>query len=133
MIGKWIYAMLVAAAAVTALVGTRIRKGRARQNETLPYLVYRRTSTKRAATLTGPDGLPMPMVWIWCFAATSEAAEELADKVRTALDGQRGTAAGIFVQSCQLQDDSDDDEQPVHADEVGTPFILLQFRLACVE
>jgi hypothetical protein len=133
MIGKWIYAKLTADPQVSALVGTRVRKVRAKQNETRPYVVYKRISNRRAHALDSPDGLPMPLVWIWCYAETGDAAEDLADKVRQALDGKRGLAGGIFVQACLLQDDEDDADPPVHGDETGDPNVLLQFRIAYEE
>ena len=132
--GKALYGRLAADETVTGLVGRRIRKVRASQNELLPYIVYRRLNTQRAHITTGAShGLPTARYMLLCYAATQEAAEILADVVRVSLDGWRDLLTTPRVQACLVDDDSDGMDNPIDGDEIGDQFVSLEIRLTYEE
>lgn len=80
------YATLSAAAAVTALVDTRIYPDFVPQEKTLPAVAMARASTEYVTTIH--SGLPAAAIVnleLWCMAASRAAAEDLATKVIAAL------------------------------------------------
>jgi hypothetical protein len=129
---KWIYARLAANADVNALIGaapsTRCRKVRAKQNETVPYVVYRRVGSDRPHAHDGPVNPVGARFELDCYAATGDAAEDLATKVAAALrttPGQPTVAGGVTAQACLVEDDADDVDAPVHGDEVGNSYVTV--------
>ena len=127
--GAIIYPLLLASAGVDAIVGSKIYAVRAVQTTEPPYIVYREisstpTNTKGVSSDITADPrvnqrsiLDITTVQISCFAPTYGRVEELAVKVRSALDREWGTATGsfssdIYLDSCVYDsclDDYDDD------------------------
>lgn len=74
------------AAAVTALVGDRIKPDFVDVGDALPAISISRANTEPVTSIHG--GAPLGAITtleIWCMASTRAAAEDLADKVVTAL------------------------------------------------
>ena len=89
-----LYAFLAATAGVTALVSTRIYPQVIPQDAVLPAIAYQRISGPRVHSQSGASGLAYPRFQFTCQAATYSAARQVANAVRAALDGYRGTMGG---------------------------------------
>jgi hypothetical protein len=102
-----VYTLLKDAAGVAALVAGRVYPLQAPQNATAPFIVYQRISSRRVRSVDGPSGLAQPRIQVDAYAATYAGAKALASAIRTALDGYRGTVAGVRVGAIALVSDTD--------------------------
>jgi len=89
-----IYSILAHNGPVAQHVGTRIRPGRANQNDSLPFLIYERISTERFPHMEGDTGLEHVRMQVSCWGATYESAKEVAEAVRSALHMYRASNVG---------------------------------------
>lgn len=101
-------AALVRDPAVALLVGTRVYPVLAPASASLPFVAWRRSSIQREQTLQRPAGLPRVTVEFSIYGATYEQAREVADAIRSVLDGYAGTAHNTTVRQTSLEDESDD-------------------------
>lgn len=99
---------LIAAPAVSALVGNRIYPVLAPATAALPLVTWRRSGVQREQTLGLPMGMPRVSVEYSIYGTTYEQARELADAMRVVLDGYGGTADNTTVKQASLEDESDD-------------------------
>jgi hypothetical protein len=100
-VGAAIYSLLVNNSAVAALVGTRIYPELAEEGASAPYIVYSVVSNTPSDT---KDGTPIDEAQLEIFSVgnTYAAANDLADKVRAALDRKSQIVVGtVTVQSIQ--------------------------------
>lgn len=82
--------ILLAAAGVTALAGTRINWGAHPQGTAFPAAKLTLVSDAEGYTLDGPNGLSKGRVQVDCDAMSYKAARDLAAAIRAALSGYRG-------------------------------------------
>lgn len=110
--------MIVAALRADATVGPlvlnatspatwRIFHNERPQDSVLPALSYQRVNQDRELALDGPAELAQVFVVVDVYAASSSAAKQLADAVRSALDGVTGNLGGGSVQHVWLTDETD--------------------------
>jgi hypothetical protein len=104
---KHIYQVLAGNPAVARRVGFRIYAVAVPKTD-FPFLVYKRANGARESTLSGPLYLPMVSIQVASWALTHDAARELADDVRLALDGRTGTLAGVTIEDMRLVSETDD-------------------------
>ena len=100
-VGAAIYSLLVNDSAVSAIVGTRIYPELAEEGASAPYIVYSVLSNTPSDT---KDGTPIDEAQLEVFSvgSTYAAANDLADKVRAALDRKSKIVVGaVTVQSIQ--------------------------------
>ena len=98
-VGAAIYSLLVNDSAVSAIVGTRIYPELAEEGASAPYVVYSVVSNTPSDT---KDGTPIDEAQLEIFSvgSTYAAANDLADKVRAALDRKSQIVVGtVTVQS----------------------------------
>ena len=115
MIEEALVALLETDAAVAALVDDRIYPIVAPAGVDLPAIVYQRISGPRAETMAGPSGLAWPRFQFGCIGGSFSEAVSVADAVRQALDGYRGTVSGVVIRGILLlnefsQYEADEDE-----------------------
>lgn len=106
MTGKAIYYLLSNAAAVTALVSTRIYPDIAPVDAAYPFIVYSVENTLPTDTKDGVSGLDVVQFAVMIYANTYTVAQDIAGAVRTALDRTAGTFAGVEVQSIKFDGQS---------------------------
>lgn len=70
---------------------------------TLPYILYRRSALSQAPH-KGGMGADTVTIEVLCFAASYGDGIELAEAVRSALDGVQHNLDGLVMRSCVLQD-----------------------------
>lgn len=85
--------------AVVALVGQRIRYARSRQRDREPRVTYLIPSRTFGRDLDGPDDTSEARVRVSAWATDSEQAEDLAERIRMALDGFSGWVGSVYVAS----------------------------------
>ena len=98
-VGAAIYSLLVNDSAVSAIVGTRIYPELAEEGASAPYVVYSVVSNTPSDT---KEGTPIDEAQLEIFSVgnTYAAANDLADKVRAALDRKSQIVVGtVTVQS----------------------------------
>lgn len=88
-----VYTILKDAAAVSALVGSRIYPLKAPAKVVKPYVTYQRISGNRWRSFDGPTGTAQPRIQVDAYATTYAAAKGLADAIRRTLDGYAGSVA----------------------------------------
>lgn len=98
---------LVADAAVTAIIGSKVYPVLAPATADLPFVTWRRISVQRQQSLAGPIGMPTVLLSVDLFAETYEGVRELADAVRKCLDGWGGTVNDVRVANVSLTNEAD--------------------------
>lgn len=98
---------LVADAAVTAIIGSKVYPVLAPATADLPFVTWRRISVQRQQSLAGPIGMPTVLLSVDLFAETYEGVRELADAVRKCLDGWGGTVDTVRVANVSLTNEAD--------------------------
>lgn len=99
---------LVANNAVATLIGTRIYPVIAPATATLPFVTWRRVAVRRQQTLVAPMGMPVTSIEYSIFGLTYEQARDVADAMRSVLDGYGGSANNTEVKQTSLEQESDD-------------------------
>lgn len=97
-------------AGVASLAAGRVYPGHLPQKPTLPAIVMHRISGPREHSHDGSSGLAHPRFQFDVWAGSHVKAKALAEAVRAAMDGFRGTmggAGGVEVSGCFLEDDDD--------------------------
>lgn len=122
MIESALVTLLESASAVTALVGMRIYPAVIPQGVAQPSLAYWRVSTARQQLFDGPHSTAAPRYQIDAQAADYTTARQLAEAVREALNGYRGTLGGEVVHHITLQN-----EQDIYDSETGAYRVALDF------
>lgn len=105
---KHVFQRLVTTPAVARLVGFQVYPIAVPKTASLPFCVYKRNNITRESPLTGPIFQPVVSLQIASWALYYDAARELADEVRLALDGRTGTLAGVTISDIRLVSETDD-------------------------
>lgn len=106
---------LLAATAVSALVGKSVHWVQSPQGTPSPRIVLYRISGIRNMRMDGPTGLVASRVQIDCLGRSYESAKTVARAVEARLSGYSGTFSGVVFQGCFLiaeRDDHEDAETP---------------------
>jgi hypothetical protein len=99
---------LIANATVAGLVSNRVYPVVAPASAALPFVTWRRVAIRRQQTLGAPMGMPVTSVEYSIYGATYEQAREVADAMRSVLDGYGGTSNNTEVKQTSLEQESDD-------------------------
>lgn len=105
---KHIYQRLVTSPAVARLIGFQVFAVAVPNGATLPFCVYKRANVARESSLSGPLFLPVVSLQIASWGLYYDAARELSDEMRLALDGHTGTLAGCTIHDMRLVSETDD-------------------------
>lgn len=107
-VAEALYARLTSFGGLSALVGSRIYPNIIPQNSTYPCIIYGRVAAEHFHCMEGSSGLVAETYQIDIFATSKSSAEAIAEQVRLALQGYRGTSAGVAVNGVLLTDTRDD-------------------------
>lgn len=102
MVEESLKTVLTADTALTALVGQRIYRARARQAEETPFVVFVRDGVQRIQSHQGDSGLGRYVLRINSYAKTTLEAQQVADAVRVAL------RSWTTVQACLPQTETEE-------------------------
>jgi len=120
---------LLASAGVTSLVGTRITLKTAPTNYGYPRITLNLINTNTDHHLGGASGLANSRVQVDCWSKTSTQATALGAAVRSALDTYSGTSDGLVIDSCIIEDESDEYEAPTDGSQRGTHRTRIDFSV----
>lgn len=105
---RHIHLRLITTPRVARLVGFNVYPLAVPKDAEFPFILYRRANISRESHLSGPLYVPVATVQLACWALEYDAARELADEVRLALDGATGTLANATIQDMRLISELDD-------------------------
>lgn len=105
--GNALYYLLTNDAAVTAIVGSRVRPQSAAADDSYPYIVYEKVSAPTTRTKDGNSNWYQVRFQLSMLCITNSQMLDLSAKVKTALDNQSGTIASQTVQMIALADERD--------------------------
>ncbi len=97
-----IYQILRDDADVVAALGTRIMPDMATRTVAYPFAVYEIGGTLPSDTKDGSSRLDTVEATIFIYAQTHASVQEIAEKVREAMDRKRGTFASIEIDSIRF-------------------------------
>lgn len=87
------------------------------------YIVIGQISKVPARHLGGGSGIARVRIQFDCWTNTPEATDLIVEALREAMDNYRGLlgvdASQVFANQIHLDDDSDDDAEPINASQVG--------------
>lgn len=106
-------------AGVAAIATGGVYRVRRKQGTGYPCLVITRNAVERGHDLSGGAGYSRPTVDFDCYAMTPEAADSLANAVRTALQGFSGTIGATEIMACLMGDEAQLYEQPIESSDAG--------------
>lgn len=123
--------LLIDDAAVSALVGTRVRPQKASQTDSLPYMIYRVVSGVRSGHFTGSALVNRSLVQIDGYARTEQESVNMVDAVRKELDGRIRTTVTLdgnnLTVSIFLKDERDRLVQSLDGSDDGIYGFQLDF------
>jgi len=119
--------------AVTDEIGTRLYPNRLPKNPTLPCAVYNVISHNPEHHLTGAAPLTKTRIQIDFFAATRSAVDNAADGLRDAADGYMGTAGSEYLQTCHLETQRDEHDDPIDASDAPVFRVSQDWIVAVTE
>lgn len=126
-IEQWLSAQLVIANPAVAFPMI------APQGQPLPIVIYRRTRTTRERHLTSGAGMPVASFDISVYANTYAAAKEIASDIKTQIDNFTGTASGVTVNRCSIEDESDGFEPPADGNSKAVYIVSMSFEVCFTE
>ncbi|MCP4567638.1 MAG: DUF3168 domain-containing protein [FCB group bacterium] len=106
MITDGLYSYLYAHAAITDLVSDRIHPI-VKNNDTLPAIIYTRVSTVPTHTMSSSPSIAETRIQVNCLGETYQAAKELADVVRQAIENYSGNWDGETVHTVMMDSEHD--------------------------
>lgn len=128
-IEQGLYHFLTNTAGITALVSTRIYPNKLPQTVTLPAITYQRISTPRIHThdTSGKTGTAHPRFQFDAWGTSYASCKAVADAIRAALNGYRGTMGGadpVTVQGALIDDERYDNSPDTGMERIMSDFII---------
>jgi hypothetical protein len=125
---------LLSQSAVTDLVVRRIHHAKRPRGGTLPAITFYRAGRTSYPTLDGDDGEPTVRIALDCWARTATEAEDVADAVVDALEGEvlPTVWSGYGIGSLTVEEGGQDNYDPDFADE-GFHQVSLDVTLTYAE
>lgn len=120
-IEKAIRSILVANNTVKAIT-TRCYPATLPQDPTYPLILFSKVTGMRDHHLQGPSGLAHPRFQVEAWATTYDAAKALANAIRGALDGYKGTVGTVRIGSILSESERD-----VYEDAVSCHRTIMDF------
>jgi hypothetical protein len=127
-ISRGLKTLLLAQAAITNIVGTRISVSAAKQGTTRPYIVIDRMSDEKVKDLDGIQTARECEIDIECWAATPESAASLAEVVSDFLDDYTGAAGDENILAAHHAGDTDNYVSPTSGGEITEFVTILNFE-----
>lgn len=98
----------------------------------MPYVVYKRSDTPEARTLSRVKELRGATFDFEVWGDDVDQVEEVVEALRAALEDARGDVAGVSIRSVELQGEVDDAVRPEDGSEVTWFVTILTARLTYV-
>lgn len=120
---------IVGTTGVTSLISTRCHYNMVPQASARPNVWFRIASDTEERTMDGVGGLHQAQGDIECVGLTETSAQNVADAVKTRLDGYKGTIGTATCQAAFLRD-KDDDYIP-YSNQSDEGSHVVAFTLSC--
>lgn len=130
---KSLQTYLLTKAAVTDEIGTRLYPNRLPKNPTFPCAIYNTITQSPQHHFGGAAPLTYATIQIDIFAQTQIAAHDAANGFRDAADGYRGAAGSDYLQTCHLDIQRDDHDEPTDASDAPIYRVSQDWRVAVTE
>lgn len=130
---KVIKARLDSVTAVTDIVGTRIRGGILKQNETMPAVVYSRTGSRRTRGVSSDPGMATVTLRLTCVAQEYDDVKALAEAVRVALQRYGSAEAGADIGGVTVYDILFVEDADEYDNELGLHLVPMIFEVIHAE
>jgi len=117
---------LRADAGILAVVAARVRPGKLEQDETLPAIRLAIVAGDEEEHLGGGSALAHSVVQIDAYAATSEAADALAELIRLRLRSGRALLSTVMARGISMSGGLRHTEEPI--DDGGNEFRYIASR-----
>lgn len=101
LVEDFLYSKLSGDAGVAAIVADRIYP-EGTESIAPPYITYRTAHGESVRSLSGPSGLEVPVVDIFCYSKKPKEAKTLGGKVKDCLQPFVGTISGVTVHDIRL-------------------------------
>lgn len=115
---------------LTDLVGSRIRIDYAEQDDALPYVVLSMISNVPIHHMTAASTKTQGRFQFDSHAETTLSAENVAEQLRQALDGKRGTMDDVSLSTCHLELERDETTSPVEGADMGIQTVQQDYLIA---
>lgn len=134
-LNKAVYDYLIADSAVSALVGTRIRPDALDDDDTMPAVLFYRTTGVHETRIDGSTaGLAETRLEVHCFANTRKQANEVAEAVRLAMIDFAGIRSGVNIRTSVVDTGQMQSvDNPVGGTEVYRYVTSQDFRIFFIE
>lgn len=132
-IGTGLRTYLLTVSDVTDLVSSRMRPDALTQNETFPALVIEEFSSDHSHTISASSGIVTSDINISCYSESRLEAENVAEKVRAALQGYTGAAGSETIQSSILRNRASAYMVPADGSDGGLYVTALLFEIVLTE
>lgn len=99
---------IVGTTAVTQYISTRCHYNHIPESAAKPHVWFRVASDTEERTMDGVGGLHEAQVDVECAGLTETSAQDVADAIKTRLDGFKGTVGNATAQAMFLRDKDDD-------------------------
>ena len=96
---------------VNGLAGERVWPNLVPQGEKLPGITYQQISGPREQMMSGPAGMVRARYQLNCWAESYEAAKDLFDAVRLAMDSYIGTVLSVVIDLITVENEGDVPEE----------------------
>jgi hypothetical protein len=103
------------------------------QNETFPALVIEEFSSDHSHTISASSGIVTSDINISCYSESRLEAENVAEKVRAALQGYTGSAGSETIQSSILRNRASAYMVPADGSDGGLYVTALLFEIVLTE
>ena len=125
-------ARLKSVAGVSNLVGTRVF-GHVQQGEGYPLARIQRIGSEHSHDMAGASGICKALVQIDCVSRIVKDAKDVAEAVRLAIQGWKGTQGDTNFRSILLTDQRDLDEPDQQGGETGHSRVVMDFTVTYQE
>ena len=115
MIGNAIYNLLSSDPDVSAIVGTKIYPVRIEQKTNLPAIAYRKSGKTGHDTKQAVSTLDKVRAEVTAVHTKYSSIQDLAEKIRKAIEGKTGTFGGVQIHTTYFIDDEDDYDEDAQA------------------
>jgi hypothetical protein len=121
--------LITGSTAITALVSTRVHYNLVPHSSIYPRIWFRVTSDTEDRTMDGVGGMHEARADIECAGLTEDSAQNVADAVKTRLDGYTGSMGSSVARGIFLRDKADEYERQANQSDEGVHIIAFTAQI----
>ena len=126
-------ARLLTSAAITSIVGVKIRPIAVLPEDVMPYITFQEVGGDFDNDAGGGTDVGASRVQVQCWATDYATCRALAKKVRQRLNGWSDPTAAVPITMCHLTEINDDPDPPQVGEAFPTYRVMLDFLLEYVD